>query len=88
MLNRARVARDEVIVVSGASGSIGSALVQLARLRGARPLAIVGPGKEDAARKNGAILTVARRSDSLASAVRSPLRGAAIDVYANVVGGH
>jgi NADPH:quinone reductase-like Zn-dependent oxidoreductase len=36
MLNRARVSAGETVLVTGASGGVGSGLVQLARLRGAR----------------------------------------------------
>ena len=50
MLNRARVSAGETVLVTGASGGVGSGLVQLARLRGARVIALVGPGKEDQAR--------------------------------------
>lgn len=38
MLNRARVAAGERVLVTGASGGVGSALVQLVAARGARPI--------------------------------------------------
>jgi NADPH:quinone reductase-like Zn-dependent oxidoreductase len=46
MLNRAEVATGETVLITGASGGVGSALVQLARLRGARVIAVIGRGKE------------------------------------------
>lgn len=50
MLNRARVSAGETVLVTGASGGVGSGLVQFARLRGARVIALVGSGKKDQAR--------------------------------------
>ena len=45
MLDRARVAAGEMLLVTGASGGVGSALVQLARARDARVVALAGRGK-------------------------------------------
>ena len=38
----------ERVLVTGASGGVGSGIVQLGRARGAIPYAVVGPGKEQA----------------------------------------
>ena len=46
MLNRARVKEGETILITGTSGGVGSALVQLAQCRGVHVVAIVGAGKE------------------------------------------
>ena len=85
MLNRARVSAGETVLVTGASGGVGSGLVQLARLRDARVIALVGPGKEDQARALGAEFVVARDTGNLATAVAAG--GLPIDVVADVVGG-
>ncbi len=79
MLSRARVTAGERILVTGASGGVGSALVQLAVLRGASVIAMVGPGKEAAARDLGASSAIPRDTPGLA--------GANVDVVADVVGG-
>ncbi len=44
MLDRARVAAGETLLVTGASGGVGSALVLLARARDARVVALAGSG--------------------------------------------
>jgi NADPH:quinone reductase-like Zn-dependent oxidoreductase len=87
MLNRARVSGGENILVTGASGGVGSGLVQLARLRDARVIAVVGPGKEDQARALGAESVVARDAENLPAAVAEVADGLPVDVVADVVGG-
>ncbi len=87
MLNRARVKEGETVLVTGASGGVGSALLQLARARGARVIALVGSGKEDRARSLGAEATVTRGATELTGAVSEAAEGRPVDVVADVVGG-
>ena len=87
MLNRARVSVGETVLVTGASGGVGSGLIQLARQRDARVLALVGPGKEDQARALGAELVITRDTKNLPAAVMEVGGGRPIDVVADVVGG-
>jgi NADPH:quinone reductase-like Zn-dependent oxidoreductase len=87
MLNRARVSAGETVLVTGASGGVGSGLVQLARLRGARVIALVGSGKEDQARALGTELVITRDTGNLPAAVAKVAGGRPIDVVADVVGG-
>ena len=86
MLNRARVSAGETVLVTGASGGVGSGLVQLARLRGARIIALVGSGKEDQARTLGCESVIARDTGNLPAAVAKVAGGRPIDVVADVVG--
>jgi NADPH:quinone reductase-like Zn-dependent oxidoreductase len=74
-------------LVTGASGGVGSGLVQLARLRGARVIALVGSGKEDQARALGTELVITRDTRDLPAAVAKAAGGQPIDVVADVVGG-
>jgi NADPH:quinone reductase-like Zn-dependent oxidoreductase len=87
MLNRARVSAGETVLVTGASGGVGSGLVQLARLRGARVIALVGSGKEHQARALGAEFVITRDAENLPAAVAKAAGGRPIDVVADVVGG-
>lgn len=87
MLKRARVAEGETILVTGASGGVGSALVQLAKARGAWVIATVGPGKESKVREIGADAVIARGVDDLEAAVSDASGGRSLDVVADVVGG-
>jgi len=87
MLDRARVAAGERVLVTGASGGVGSAIVQLCRARGAIPYAVTGPGKEQPVRAIGAESVVARDVPDLVKAVNRMTGGAPIDVVADLVAG-
>lgn len=84
MLNRTELGEGETLLVTGASGGVGSALVQLAAVRGALPVAVVGTGKQEAARELGAVATVDRDTTDLAGALAAL---GPVDVVADVVGG-
>ncbi|MDN5820873.1 MAG: alcohol dehydrogenase family protein [Brachybacterium sp.] len=86
MLDRARLAEGESILITGASGGVGSALIQLARVRGAIPYAVTSSGKEQALRDIGAEGVVLRGGDDLVDEV-ARLADGPIDVVADLVGG-
>ena len=88
MLMAARVKKGEHILVTGASGGVGTALLQLCRIIGAIPHALSSPGKEQALRKLGAESVVDRTSSKdLKSAVRKATGGVIIDAVMDLVGG-
>ena len=87
MLDRARVKVGERVLITGASGGVGSALVQLCRARGAIPYAVVGAGKENALRTIGAEQTITRDTPDLKDAVMRATAGKDIDVVADLVAG-
>ncbi|WP_328374700.1 zinc-binding dehydrogenase [Streptomyces sp. NBC_00440] len=85
MIERGRLQRGETVLVSGASGGVGLALVQIARARGARVLAISSGTKIGAVREAGAHEVIDRAGD-----VAEQIRTAApegIDVALDVVAG-
>jgi NADPH:quinone reductase-like Zn-dependent oxidoreductase len=63
LLTRADVKSGENVLVTGASGGVGSAAVQLAKARGAYVWAVTSPPKSDALRKLGADDTISRETD-------------------------
>ncbi|GAB3486795.1 alcohol dehydrogenase family protein [Marinomonas epiphytica] len=63
MLHRTQVSANDHVLVAGASGGVGSALVQLAKRRGATVTAICGRDKFDQVKAIGADHLVARDED-------------------------
>jgi NADPH:quinone reductase-like Zn-dependent oxidoreductase len=82
LLERAGVTAGERVLVTGASGGVGSAAVQLARRRGAEVLAVASVAKADVVRALGAAEVVARDVPVLES-----VGAAAVDVVIDLVGG-
>ena len=46
MLTKGKITAEDTVVIIGASGGVGSALIQLSKIRGAKVIAIVGANKE------------------------------------------
>lgn len=87
MLARTGLAAGEVLLVTGASGGVGSALVQLGRARDAEVVAIAGEAKRDPVAALGAGAVVGRERFARDGAAALPGGHASIDVVADVVGG-
>ena len=87
MLDRARLSQGERILVTGASGGVGSAIIQLARVRGAIPYAVTSAGKEQALREIGAEACIRRETEDLVAAAEQATGGRPIDVVADLVAG-
>lgn len=77
MIQRAFVGAERVLI-TGASGGVGSAAVQLAKRRGAHVTAVTSPAKMEALRALGADVTMDRDA---------PLPRGAFDVALDLVGG-
>ena len=60
MLTRAQVSAGDRVLITGASGGVGSAAVQLACARGAKVIAVTSPSKADALRDLGAAQILTR----------------------------
>ncbi len=76
----------ETVAIAGASGGVGSAAIQLCRLRGAKVIAIASAGKADLVRSLGAAAVVDRTEADLEGALREAA-GGPLDVALDVVGG-
>jgi len=86
MLERADLKAGQSVVITGASGGVGSALVQLARRRGASTVAICSASKMPLVREmTGADHVLDRRSASLVRQILDVT--GRVDVIADVVGG-
>lgn len=87
MLRRAEVGEGDTVLITGASGGVGSALIQLANRRGARTVAMASAAKHDqlAPLKPDALLD--RAPGDLAAALRQTLGRETVTVVADIVGG-
>ena len=85
MLERLAVRVGESVLVTGASGGVGVAAVQLAKARGARVIAVVGGSKAAAIRALGADHIIERDHPDLAQATKAV--AGAVDAVVDVVGG-
>tara|TARA_R110002126_G_scaffold291789_1_gene458319 strand:- start:20531 stop:21589 length:1059 start_codon:yes stop_codon:yes gene_type:complete len=82
MLTRAGVRADETVFVTGASGGVGSATVQLARARGAHVIAVTSPSKAKTLLDLGAVRTLNRDEDYV-----SEIGANNVDVVIDLVAG-
>ncbi len=87
MLQRIGLTAGQSIAVPGASGGVGSALVQLARRRGARVVAISGASKATQVLELGADAVVPRQGPDHDVAAAVEAYGGPFDAVADVVGG-
>ncbi|WP_335340057.1 alcohol dehydrogenase family protein [Sedimenticola selenatireducens] len=82
LLTRAEVGAKDVVLVTGASGGVGSAVVQLAKARRAQVIGVTSPSKADRIMDLGADRTLARD----ASLVQE-LGNGTVDVVIDLVAG-
>ena len=82
MLNRAQVSERDTVLITGASGGVGSAAIQLAKVRGARVIAVAGASKQQSVEDVGADLTLVR-----GSSLEVALGNDSVDVVIDLVGG-
>ena len=87
MLDHARVTGADTVLITGASGGVGSALIQLARRRKARIVALCGADKRDQVAAIGAHAVLPRDPGDLGRALRESMGSERVDVVADVVGG-
>ncbi len=83
MLVRADLQAEDTVLIPGASGGVGGALIQLAKLRGARVIAMASEAKHVDVAKCGPDVILPRAPDNL----RAALGKEKITVVADVVGG-
>ncbi len=86
LISRTGLREDETVAIAGASGGVGSAAIQLCRLRGARVIAIASRSKAEILAGLGAEVVINRDTLDL-EAARRDAAGGVLDVALDVVGG-
>lgn len=87
MLNRASVTNGDTVLIPGASGGVGSALVQLANRRGAKTIAMASESKHGELAKLKPTAILSRQPDNLRQALRKTIGADTVTVVADIVGG-
>ena len=82
MLSRAAVSGVDTVLITGASGGVGSAAIQLAKARGARVIAVAGSAKRQSVLDVGADQVLSRDTN-----LEVELGENAVDVVIDLVGG-
>ena len=83
LLTRAKVNQNDVVLVTGASGGVGSAVIQLAKARGSQVIGITSPSKEKMIQSLGADRTLARNANP-----QQELGKSSVDVVIDLVAGN
>lgn len=83
MVDRANVGASDTVLIPGASGGVGGALIQLSKLRGARVIAMASEAKHEDVTRLGPDRILPRSPENLKVA----LNGEKVTVVADVVGG-
>ncbi|GAB5469589.1 MAG: alcohol dehydrogenase family protein [Rhodospirillales bacterium] len=86
LLARAEVQAGDRVLIPGASGGVGTALIQLTLRRGALPIALCGAAKAKAVAALGCSV-LERAPADLAAALADATASDSVDVVADVVGG-
>jgi NADPH:quinone reductase-like Zn-dependent oxidoreductase len=87
MLSRAQVGAGDRVLVTGASGGVGSALIQLAKRRGAMVIAMASITKHDEVAALGPDVLLDRGPANLGQALREATGHDRVSVVADIVGG-
>jgi len=87
MLNRASVGKEDTVLIPGASGGVGSALVQLANRRGAKTIAMASPAKHADLAKLNPTAILPRQPADLEKALEDAIGSKKVTVVADIVGG-
>jgi NADPH2:quinone reductase len=88
LVDRARLQAGETVLVTGASGGVGLACVELAQMLGARVIAAVGnAAKASIVRDHGADAVIDYSSEDVRDRVKTLTAGEGLDVCVDNVGG-
>ena len=87
LLNRVGCTAEDTVLITGASGGVGSALIQLAKRRGAKTIAMASEGKHVEVAKLEPTAILPRSPQNLASALKEAIGQDTVSIVADIAGG-
>lgn len=87
MLDKAHVGAEDVVLVTGASGGVGGALIQLAKRRGAKVIALASNSKHAEVARCGPDAILPRAPEDLKGALQDAIGRDSVTVVADIVAG-
>lgn len=87
LLNRVGCGPEDTVLIAGASGGVGSALIQLAKRRRAKTIAMASEAKHTEVAKLDPTAILPRAPEDLAAALKDALGKETVSVVADIVGG-
>lgn len=87
LLNRVGCKQGDRVLITGASGGVGSALIQLVNRRGAKTYAMASEAKHTDVAKLNPTAILPRSPDNLAQALKEATGEESVTVVADIVGG-
>ncbi len=87
MLTRAGVGPEDRVLITGASGGVGSALIQLAKRRGAYVIAMASEAKHEDVKTLSPDAILPRGPENLKAALQAATGQSSVTVVADIVGG-
>lgn len=87
LLNRVGCTEGDTVLITGASGGVGSALIQLANRRGAKTVALASESKHDEVAKFSPTAILPRSPENLTSALKKAIGQETVSIVADIAGG-
>jgi NADPH:quinone reductase len=88
LIEKAKLKGEETVLVTGASGGVGSSVVKIAKSKGARVIAVdLEVPEPEKARQLGIDLALSSQSDDIVTRVKQFTQGKGVDVAFDCVGG-
>lgn len=87
LLNRVGCGADDTVLITGASGGVGGALIQLANRRGAKTIAMASDAKHEQVAKLNPTAILPRSPDDLGAALKAAIGTSQVSIVADIAGG-
>lgn len=88
LLNRVGCQTNDTVLITGASGGVGSALIQLAKRRGAKTIAMASEAKHDMVAKLEPTAILPRSPENLPQALEKAINQSSVSIVADIAGGN